>query len=531
MRRGPVAQRFQQEAEAFFGLLLVDAQHAEHPLLKLGVVDTDGTPAGFGTVDDQIVGQRPAAARVAFQVLHVLGPRSGKRVVFGLPAAQLLVPFEHGELHHPGEVHPALGHQFELLGHAAAQSGQGAAGQFVLVGHQQQQVAGFGFQGLGDPLLQRFVEVFGNGRVELAPFFHAEPGQPFGSEVLLDEQGQLVDPLAGIVPGALGDADPAHAPARFHRLAKHPELALGGQVADVVNLQPVTQIGSVVAVAAHRLVVSDARQRQRHFQVQQLSGQASHQRVDDRQHVVHLHERHLQVQLGELRLPVRPQVFVAEAPGHLHVAVIAGNHQNLLVKLRRLRQRVELARMHAAGHQVVAGPLGRAAAQHRGFDFQKAQLVEVVAHQLGHPVPQLEHLLHAGAAQVQVAMAQAHLLAGQVLVLLGRRDRRRQAAVEQLQGRGPQFHLARGQFRVFGSRRPPGHLAGDSNHVLGPQPLGRLQQFLALFGADHHLGFAVAIPKVEEHRAPVIAQRIHPAAERALGAHVLFGQFAAGVRA
>ena len=40
--------------------------------------------------------------------------------------------------------------------------------------------------------------------------------------------------------------------------------------------------------------------------------------------------------------------------GDLVVAVEAGDHQQLLEQLRRLRQREELARVHAAGHQVVA---------------------------------------------------------------------------------------------------------------------------------------------------------------------------------
>ena len=89
-----------------------------------------------------------------------------------------------------------------------------------------------------------------------------------------------------------------------------------------------------------------------------------HQPVDDADDVLGVDERHLDVQLGELRLPVGPQVLVAEAAGDLDVAVVAGDHENLLVELRRLRQGVESARLHAAGHQVIAGPLRRAAAEH-----------------------------------------------------------------------------------------------------------------------------------------------------------------------
>ena len=54
------------------------------------------------------------------------------------------------------------------------------------------------------------------------------------------------------------------------------------------------------------------------------------------------HEAHLDVELGELRLAIAAQVLVAEAARDLEVAVVAGDHQQLLELLRRLRQRVEL---------------------------------------------------------------------------------------------------------------------------------------------------------------------------------------------
>ena len=55
-------------------------------------------------------------------------------------------------------------------------------------------------------------------------------------------------------------------------------------------------------------------------------------------------EGHLDVDLGELGLAVGPQVLVAEAAGELVVALEAGDHQQLLEQLRRLRQGVEAAR-------------------------------------------------------------------------------------------------------------------------------------------------------------------------------------------
>ena len=44
-------------------------------------------------------------------------------------------------------------------------------------------------------------------------------------------------------------------------------------------------------------------------------------------------EGHLQVDLGELRLPVGPEVLVPEAPGDLEVPVKPCQHQQLLVLL------------------------------------------------------------------------------------------------------------------------------------------------------------------------------------------------------
>ena len=78
------------------------------------------------------------------------------------------------------------------------------------------------------------------------------------------------------------------------------------------------------------------------------------ERLDGAHDVFAVHERHLHVELGELRLAVGAQVFIPEAAGDLEIALVAGHHQQLLELLRRLGQGVELPRMHAAGHHVIA---------------------------------------------------------------------------------------------------------------------------------------------------------------------------------
>ncbi len=59
-----------------------------------------------------------------------------------------------------------------------------------------------------------------------------------------------------------------------------------------------------------------------------------HHRFHRLDHVVLLHERHLEIELGELGQPVRPRVLVAEAPDDLEVALQSADHQQLLEQLR-----------------------------------------------------------------------------------------------------------------------------------------------------------------------------------------------------
>ena len=73
------------------------------------------------------------------------------------------------------------------------------------------------------------------------------------------------------------------------------------------------------------------------------------------QALVHRHdivlgdEGHLLVHLGELGLTVGAQVLVAVAAGDLEIAVKAGQHQDLLVELGALGQRIKVPRLHTAG--------------------------------------------------------------------------------------------------------------------------------------------------------------------------------------
>ena len=67
----------------------------------------------------------------------------------------------------------------------------------------------------------------------------------------------------------------------------------------------------------------------------------------------------------------RAGVLVAKAWCDLEVLVEPGDHDQLLELLRRLRQGIELARMVAARHQIIACPFRRRGSQNWGLYFQK----------------------------------------------------------------------------------------------------------------------------------------------------------------
>ena len=150
-----------------------------------------------------------------------------------------------------------------------------------------------------------------------------------------------------------------------------------------------TQVGLVGAVAAQRFFVIEMAERAFGLHADDGAG-ALHHALDDLENVLLAREGHLQIELREFELAVGAKIFVAEAAHDLEIAVHAGNHQDLLEDLRRLRQRVKLSVMDAAGDQVVARAFGSGAREHGRFNFEEAELVERFANFEDDAVAQLD---------------------------------------------------------------------------------------------------------------------------------------------
>ena len=207
------------------------------------------------------------------------------------------------------------------------------------------------------------------------------------------------------------------------------------------KLHAEADIGLVGAIEPHGIVPCHARELVE-MQPLHLGEEVLGKAFEHLQHILLLDKRHLAVYLCELGLPVGAQVLVAEAAHNLEVAVHARHHEQLLVLLRTLRQGVELARVHAAGHHEVARPFGRGLDEHGGLNLEKLLCAEVVACQHRHAVTQLEVAAHGVAADVEVAVTQ--VVAAVALVLDG--ERRRLGLVEDHQPLHLNLDVARRDF-------------------------------------------------------------------------------------
>ena len=94
------------------------------------------------------------------------------------------------------------------------------------------------------------------------------------------------------------------------------------------------------------------------FSFRELLEHTGYDRLYRCKNILLLDKAHLEIELVELaRQPVGARILVSETGRDLEVTVEAGHHQQLLVLLRRLRQRVKLARVNPRRHQEVARAL------------------------------------------------------------------------------------------------------------------------------------------------------------------------------
>ena len=340
--------------------------------------------------------------------------------------------------------------------------------------------------------------------------------------------GEMDEPLGAGLPGQLdepidlGARGARHArrckahdaTAGFGRLVEDAEAAAGSDLAQVVQLEAVADIGLVGAEPVECLAVRKARERDLakfSFRDDRAADLDRH-RLDERHDVIGRHEAHLEVELGEFRTAIGAAVLVAHAVGDLEVAVHPGDHQQLLELLRALRQRVDVARLLARRDDEVARPLGRRLDQQRRLDLDET--VRMV--DLGDGSQQLraehESIAHRFATHIEVAVAEAQSLLDRGIQVVDREGRLLRAREDVNRSRA-QLDRAGGELRVLRPGEPVRDRAVDRDDVLGAERRGDGVGLEGGLGIDDDLGDAVAIAQVQEYQVAQVAATMDPAGE------------------
>ena len=532
MGRSAEAESVQNVAELFAGLFFRDAERLEHGGLQVAFMDADGTASQLRAVEHHVVGLRAKVCGEfpAEQFLFVFLDGAGKGVVDGDPALLFLIPAHQREFNNPQEVaFLVVLEQFHEFGALQAHAAQDIAGGFPRAGGKENEVSCFDVQGFREFLLFFVGKEFGDGA---SPVFlaHLDVGQALGSGFHGGfRQGVDLSDGGGAEPLGVDGLD--HASIAYGG-GEYLEPAVFKDGGDVRQLHAEAAFRLVGTVLIHCFLPGHAGEGGGNVHAQgflvHAFEQAFHQVVD----VFRRDEGSFNVHLGEFRLAVRAQVFVTEAAGNLEIAFHASHHEQLLVLLRGLGQRVEFAGRQAGGHQEVPCAFRRGFGEDGRFNFQKAVLVQIVARGFGDAVADLHVAGHGRAAQVQKAVFEAQVFVGEGPIQL---EGEHVSLVDDVQGVCGDFDFPGGEVRIGRVHRirfqAGGHGAGNLDHVFGAELLGGFRHILIDFRVKDYLRDAGAVAQVDKYDAAMVPDGIYPADEGGRLADVRSAQFAAGMSA
>ena len=514
VRRSTELEGVEQEAELLTGFFRTDLEGFEDLFLDFFAVDTDGAAADFPTVEDHVVGLGVGMFRIGDEEVLMTVERAGERMVAGNPALVFFRVLEHREVDDPERL-PARGEEAVRLAEFGvtdlqAESAEAVPDDLGLVGAEEHDVAVLG-AGAFDDRVELFIgEVLDDRALEtfaaLGEIVDLDVGETLGT-VDLDELGVGVDFGTRHGGGARNAQGDDLAVVQGLDAGEHLERGVLDDVGHFDELQVDAKVGLVGAVLGHGVVPVHDGERVLEVDVEDFledrADEFFHQGAD----FVHVEEGRFNIDLREFRLTVGAKVFVAEALDDLIVAVEAGDHQELLEELRRLRQGEETAVLNAGRNEVVAGAFRRGARQHRGFDVDEAVLVEELAEGHGSAIARAEVLLHDTAAKVEHAVRQTRGF-GEVFVI--EVERRRDRRVEDLEFMAENFDAAGDERFVLRAFRTGAHDADDPETEFVAALVGRGEDFGTVRVADD-LNDALAVAKVDEDHAAVVATTMSPA--------------------
>ena len=212
----------------------------------------------------------------------------------------VLVVLEHGEVDDPQKL-MTLARHVQALGHVQAQRRENRVGDGGLVGGEQKQVARLDAHGLLQTRVDILLEELDDGALLVAVGRERDPGHALRA-VGSRDVGELLDVATRPVACALA-VDGLHHAARVDGLGEHAEAAAAHDLGEIHQLHAEARVGTIATEALHGLGVLHALQRE--LMLDACGGKRlGHDVLHHVHDVFALHERHLDVNLRELRLTV-----------------------------------------------------------------------------------------------------------------------------------------------------------------------------------------------------------------------------------
>ena len=371
-----------------------------------------------------------------------------------------------------------------------------------------------------DSIIFFFGKEFCIGGRNFACIVLLEPSHTFCT-VGLCHVGEAVNFLAGEFSAAF-DIDGTDRAAICNRISKYTEAGVGQNVAEVLQLKAKTDIGLVRAEAIHGFLIRHTDKVLFHIDVVELTHQIFDKAFVHSDNIVLHHKGHFGVDLGKFRLTVCTEVLIAVATGDLEITVKAGEHQQLLIQLRRLGQSIELTGMHTAGHQIVSCAFGSGLDQVGGFNVNETAVCIVVSCQLGDFRAVHNVLLHIRTAQVKETVAQTHVGTDRAVFydFKGRGLR----SGKNLQLIYCHFNFPGGQVFVDRPFTARAYYTFSAKHELRTNPVSHTENVGVGLFVKGQLDNTAAVTKVDENQCAQVALLLHPTHHAYSLTNLLFGQ-------
>lgn len=508
VRRRTELERSHQETELLLSLLRRETKKLEHLMLKLALMDTDRTAADLNAIDHHIVGISADCTRIRVKQRNILRLRRSERMMHSIETLVLLAPLKERKIDNPKTRVLILRTETKLITHLKTKLTELLAGLVgVVAGENQDKIARLSRHG-SLQLLKHLLRIeLINRRLHIAVSFHAGVDHTLGSDLrLLDEISKLVKLLAGINSGTLG-ADTAD----IFSVIEYRETMALEHIHKLDKTHVETSIRLIRAIILHSIMPSHARKHRKVNALDLLEKMASHalKHLED---ILLLNERHLTVDLSELRLTVGTEILIAETLHDLEITVETAHHKQLLESLRRLRQSIELPLIHAAWNDKVARALRSRLDEHRSLHLKETLRVEIAANLESHAVAKLKIPADTLTAEVKVTVLHTDVIATVRLILDS--ERRSDRRVEHHKTAHDNLDVAGRNLGIL--RAALSHCSLNLDDKFTSDMVSLLAEVSVNLIIEHKLSDAVAVAEIDKSHTSHFAGTLHPTGQRNL---------------